>query len=111
MSKETLFYDVIKNMFIGTKTDCQDRFTNLMKIKEKYYEMLEDTLKNNIDEVLKKYPSFRDELFDMLYSFFSRYVTENGSIYYTDTKDVTLFWKTQMYYYVKTNKLCKSIPT
>ena len=73
---------------------------------------------------MEKYPSFREELFDKLYSFFSRYFTESGSIYfnstpfhnniyekvYTDEKDVILFWKTQMLYYVKTDRIFRSLP-
>lgn len=38
-----------------------------------------------IEEALQKYPNFRDELFDKLYSFFSRYFTESGSIYFNST--------------------------
>ncbi|HUM45146.1 MAG TPA: DNA methyltransferase, partial [Fervidobacterium sp.] len=62
-------------------------------------------------------------LFDKLYTFFSRYFSESGSIYfnstpfhnniyekvYTDDKDVVLFWKTQMLYYVKTDRIFRSM--
>jgi len=86
-----------------------------MKIKSNYYRKIENTLKNDIESALQSYPDFRDELFDKLYTFFSRYFSESGSIYfnstpfhnniyekvYTDDKDVVLFWKTQMLYYVK----------
>ncbi|MCA1920372.1 MAG: site-specific DNA-methyltransferase, partial [Flavobacterium piscis] len=99
-------------------------FVNLMKIKSNYYSKIEKKLKDDIKETLKQYPTFRDELFDKLYTFFNRYFTESGSIYfnstpfhnniyekvYTDDKDVILFWKTQMLYYVKTDRIFKSIP-
>nr|WP_312058055.1 site-specific DNA-methyltransferase [Fervidobacterium pennivorans] len=127
MSKEKLFYETLKNVFIGAKIEGQEGqggFINLMRIKSKYYEKIEEVLKKDIEEALKRYPSFRDELFDKLYSFFSRYFTESGAIYfnstpfhnnvyekiYTDDKDVVLFWKTQMLYYVKTDKIFKSMP-
>jgi len=58
-----------------------------------------------------------------LYDFFHRYFSESGSIYfrytplhqnvyekvYTDDKDVMLFWKTHMLYYVKTDRLFKGM--
>jgi adenine specific DNA methylase Mod len=127
MSKEKLFYETLKNVFIGAKIEGQEGqggFINLMRIKSEYYKKIEEVLKKDIEEALKRYPSFRDELFDKLYSFFSRYFTESGAIYfnsapfhnnvyekiYTDDKDVVLFWKTQMLYYVKTDKIFKSMP-
>ncbi|MEO0144935.1 MAG: site-specific DNA-methyltransferase, partial [candidate division WOR-3 bacterium] len=94
-----------------------------MKIKKKYYEKLEEELKESIEQALFKYPDFREELFDKLYSFFKRYFTESGAIYfnstpfhnnvyekvYTDEKDVVLFWKTHMLYYVKTDRVFRSM--
>jgi adenine specific DNA methylase Mod len=124
MSKEKLFYKTLQDIFIGAKVEGQGGFINLMKIKSKYYGKIEGLLKKDIEEALKKYPSFRDELFDKLYSFFSRYFTESGAIYfkstpfhnnvyekiYTDDKDVVLFWKTRMLYYVKTDRIFRSMP-
>lgn len=124
MTKEKQFYQTLQDVFIGAKIEGQGGFINLMRIKSKYYEKIEDLLKKDITEALKKYPSFREELFDKLYSFFTRYFTESGSIYfnstpfhnnvyekvYTNDKDVILFWKTQMLYYVKTDRIFKSIP-
>ncbi|MBX0312230.1 MAG: site-specific DNA-methyltransferase, partial [Sulfurihydrogenibium sp.] len=124
MDKEKLFYKTLQDIFIGAKVEGQGGFINLMKIKSKYYKKVEELLKKDIEEALEKYPAFRDELFDKLYSFFSRYFTESGSIYfkstpfhngiyekiYTDDKDVVLFWKTQMLYYVKTDRIFRSMP-
>jgi adenine specific DNA methylase Mod len=124
VSKEKLFYETLQDIFIGAKVEGQGGFINLMKIKSKYYEKIEELLKKDIEEALKKYPSFREELFDKLHSFFKRYFTESGAIYfnstpfhnnvyekiYTDNKDVILFWKTQMLYYVKTDRIFRSMP-
>ncbi len=123
-SKEQKFYKALQDVFIGAKIEGQGGFVNLMSIKSKYYRNIEGILKNDIETALKTYPSFRDELFDKLYSFFKRYFTESGSIYfnstpfhnniyekvYTDEKDVILFWKTQMLYYVKTDRIFRSLP-
>src|SRR3990167_268408 len=95
-----------------------------MKIKSGYYSQIEKLLKQDIDKAVEKHPAFREELFDKLHSFFNRYFTESGSIYfnstpfhnniyeklYTDEKDVILFWKTQMLYYVKTDRIFRGLP-
>ena len=124
MTKEQKFYKALQDVFIGAKIEGKGGFVNLMRIKSNYYCKIEDILKKDIESALENYPSFRDELFDKLYSFFNRYFTESGSIYfnstpfhnniyekvYTDEKDVILFWKTQMLYYVKTDRIFRSLP-
>ncbi|MBW2106238.1 MAG: hypothetical protein JRI26_09510 [Deltaproteobacteria bacterium] len=124
MTKEQKFYKALQDVFIGAKIEGEGGFINLMRIKSNYYRKIENILKEDIEAALKSYPKFRDELFDKLYSFFSRYFTESGSIYfnstpfhnniyekvYTDEKDVILFWKTQMLYYVKTDRIFRSLP-
>ncbi|MGC9036723.1 MAG: site-specific DNA-methyltransferase, partial [Verrucomicrobiia bacterium] len=123
MTKEQKFYKALEDVFIGARIEGTGGFVNLMRIKSNYYRKIEDILKKDIENALKQYPDFRDELFDKLYSFFSRYFTESGSIYfnstpfhnniyekvYTDDKDVILFWKTQMLYYVKTDRIFSSL--
>jgi adenine-specific DNA-methyltransferase len=124
MTKEQKFYKALQDVFIGAKIEGKGGFVNLMRIKSNYYRKIEDILKEDIETALKSHPKFRDELFDKLHSFFSRYFTESGSIYfnstpfhnnvyekvYTDEKDVILFWKTQMLYYVKTDRIFRSLP-
>lgn len=124
MTKEQKFFKALQDVFIGAKIEGQGGFINLMRIKSNYYSQIEQILKKDIDDALTKYPQFRDELFDKLYSFFSRYFSESGSIYfnstpfhnniyekvYTDERDVVLFWKTQMLYYVKTDRIFRSMP-
>jgi len=124
MTKEEKFYKALQDVFIGAKIEGQGGFVNLMKIKSNYYQKIEELLRKDIEDALKKYPSFREELFDKLYDFFHRYFSESGSIYfnstpfynniyekvYTDDRDVILFWKTQMLYYVKTDRIFRSMP-
>ncbi len=124
MTKEQKFYKALQDVFIGAKIEGKGGFVNLMRIKSNYYHRIEDILKKDIESALENHPKFRNELFDKLYSFFSRYFTESGSIYfnstpfhnniyekvYTDEKDVILFWKTQMLYYVKTDRIFRSLP-
>jgi len=124
LNKEQKFYKALQDVFIGAKIEGKGGFVNLMRIKSNYYRKIENILKKDIEAALKSHPKFRDELFDKLYSFFNRYFTESGSIYfnstpfhnniyekvYTDEKDVILFWKTQMLYYVKTDRIFRSLP-
>lgn len=124
MTKEQKFYKALQDIFIGAEIEGEGGFINLMRIKAGYYSQIEKLLKEDINKAVVKYPAFREELFDKLHSFFSRYFTESGSIYfnstpfhnniyekvYTDEKDVILFWKTQMLYYVKTDRIFRSMP-
>jgi adenine specific DNA methylase Mod len=124
MTKEEKFYEALQDVFIGAKIEGEGGFINLMRIKSTYYSQIEKLLKEDIEKALEKYPTFRDELFNKLYDFFSRYFSESGSIYfnstpfhnnvyekvYTDERDVILFWKTHMLYYVKTDRIFRSMP-
>jgi adenine specific DNA methylase Mod len=125
MSKEEQkFYSTLKDIFIGAKIEGKSGYVNLMRIKSKYFEKIQECLKRDVEKKLKNHPKFREELFDKLYSFFNRYFTESGSIYfdktpfasnvyekvYTDEKDVSLFWKTHPLYYVKSDRIFNSVP-
>jgi hypothetical protein len=128
MTKEQKFYKALQDVFIGAQIEGEGGFVNLMRIKSNYYSQIEKLLQKDIDEKLplsnERNKKFREELFDKLYSFFNRYFTESGSIYfnstpfhnniyekvYTDERDVILFWKTQMLYYVKTDRIFRSLP-
>lgn len=120
---EQKFYTALSDLFVGAEVDGVGGFIKLMKFKRQYYQSIEKLLKLDIYEALKKQPSFREDLFDKLYQFFSLYFTQNGCIYFNHTpfhnqiydkvyngKDVALFWKTNMLYYVKSDKLWRSLP-
>ncbi len=124
MTKEQKFYNALKEIFIGAKVEGESGYINLMRIKSRYYEKgVFPRLQKDIKEVLTPFPEFKEELFDKLYTFFNRYFSESGSIYfrytpihqnvyekvYTNDKDVILFWKTHMLYYVKTDKLFNNL--
>lgn len=124
MTKEQKFYDTLKDIFIGAKVEGESGYINLMGIKSRYYEEgVFPKLQKDIDKALEPFHEFREELFDKLYTFFNRYFSESGSIYfaytpiyqnvyekvYTDDRDVILFWKTHMLYYVKTDRLFKNL--
>jgi adenine-specific DNA-methyltransferase len=124
MTKEEKFFNALKDIFVGAKVEGESGYINLMRIKSNYYEKkIFPQLQNDIDQALEPFPEFREELFDKLYNFFYRYFSESGSIYfrytpfhqnvyekvYTDDRDVILFWKTHMLYYVKTDRLFNNL--
>ena len=123
MTNEEKFYRALESLFIGAKIEGEGGFVNLMGIKSSYYSKIKELLEKDIKKALEKYPKFKEELFDKLYSFFNRYFTKSGSIYfnytpffqnvydkvYTDDEDVILFWKTRMLYYVKTDRIFKNL--
>lgn len=44
-SKESLFYEQLRNIFIGAEIEGQGGFINLMKIKSNYYKKIETFFK------------------------------------------------------------------
>ena len=127
MSKEQKFYDILRDIFVGAKVEGESGYINLMRIKSRYYEKgVFPKLQEDVNKAIEPFSDskdFKEELFDKLYTFFRRYFSESGSIYfrhtplhqnvyekiYTDDKDVILFWKTHMLYYVKTDRLFKNL--
>lgn len=140
---EKKFWDILSSLFVGAKLEGKSGYISLMKAKSKYFETVRTHLHSDINEVLKKNPDFKDELYNKLYSFFHRYFSESGSIYYTytpfyyklytkayesgaansevitydtnfeqiatDKQDTALFYKTSMLYYVKTDRIIRSL--
>ncbi|QAV34254.1 site-specific DNA-methyltransferase [Fervidobacterium changbaicum] len=127
MSKfESDFYKALEDLFIGAQIEGKSGYINLMKFKSAYYNnVVKPKLADLITQELetKGIEDFREELFEKLYTFFKRYFSESGSIYFTYTSwsekiyeriydpenDVALFWKTRMLYYVKTEKRYQSM--
>ena len=120
---EKRFYDALENLFIGANIEGEGGYINLLKIKSEYYKKILEQFKKEVEEEQIITDSFKEEFFDKLYSFFEKYFSESGSVYfvktanwqrvyeqvYTDNKDVVLFWKTHMLYYVKSDILFQSM--
>ncbi|MCQ2676464.1 site-specific DNA-methyltransferase [Helicobacter pylori] len=131
-TNEAQFYEVLENLFIGVKIEDQPEslldpnakavkngMINLMKAKSQYYHHKKQELRKLIDSKCQDNNDLKEELFDKLYSFFKRYFSANGGIYFNDTplydnlytksdyekcslkKDTALFYKTKDLYYVK----------
>ena len=123
-TKEKRFLDALEALFTGAEVEGDSGFINLMRMKRVHFNSIRPKLMEKIDNRAEKDSSFREELFDKLYTFFKRYFCESGSIYfrhlpafsktyqqvYADGRDVALSWKTQMLYYVKSDVLVRSMP-
>ncbi|MFP6226548.1 site-specific DNA-methyltransferase [Helicobacter pylori] len=137
-TNEAQFYEVLENLFIGVKIEDQQEnlldpspkavkngMVNLLKAKSKYYQSKKQELEKLIDLKCQNNNDLKEELFDKLYSFFKRYLSANGGIYFNDTplydslytksdyekcslkKDTALFYKTKDLYYVKSETIYK----
>ncbi|WP_423752501.1 site-specific DNA-methyltransferase [Helicobacter pylori] len=137
-TNEAQFYEVLENLFIGIKIEdkqeslldpnakaVKNGMLNLLKAKSKYYQSKKQELKKLIDLKCQNNNDLKEELFDKLYSFFKRYLSANGGIYFNDTplydslytksgyekcslkKDTALFYKTKDLYYVKSETIYK----
>lgn len=120
---ENKFYQALENIFTGANIEGDSGYVNLLKIKSSYYRLILEEFKKSVNNEQIITDSFKEEFFDKLYSFFEKYFSESGSVYfvktanwqrvyeqvYTDNKDVVLFWKTHMLYYVKSDILFQSI--
>ncbi|GAA8405790.1 hypothetical protein HpBT230_00350 [Helicobacter pylori] len=131
-TNEAQFYEVLENLFIGVKIEDEQEslldpspravksgMINLLKAKSKYYQSKKQELEKLIGLKCQNNNDLKEELFDKLYSFFKRYLSANGGIYFNDTplydslytksdyekcslkKDTALFYKTKDLYYVK----------
>ena len=123
MKHEKKFYDALERIFVGAPIEGEGGYVNLLKIKEKYYRQVVDSLKTDINNDAVISESFKEDFYNLLFNFFEKYFSECGSVYFTktanwqkvyekvysDNKDVVLFWKTNMLYYVKSDILFRSI--
>jgi len=111
---EQKFYSALKDVFVGEKVEGESGYVNLMKIKNEYFEKIKPFIEREINETITD-DSAREELFEKLYTFFESYFSDTGTPFfdktqlhknlyekvYTERDDVSLFWKTQKLYYVK----------
>jgi len=123
--KEKRFLDALESLFTGAEVEGDSGFINLMRMKHDYFRDIQMVLMESVEERVKEEDSsFREELFDKLWTFFSQYFCESGSIYfrhlpafariyervYAGGEDVALVWKTKNLYYVKSDTLVRSMP-
>ncbi len=84
--KEKRFLDALESLFTGAEVEGDSGFVNLMRMKRDYFRSIRPKLMERIDKRAGKDTAFREELFDKLYTFFSCYFCESGSIYFRHLK-------------------------
>jgi adenine-specific DNA-methyltransferase len=79
VTHEQKFFDAVRDVFVGARVEGQSGYLNLMQIKASYFEKaVKSQLIANVADELKDFLEFREEMFDKLYSFFSRYFCKSG---------------------------------
>lgn len=122
-TKTHKFFEILENTFVGERIEGRGGYVNLLKVKSEYFNRrVKPELEKLIEEKTQEFPEFREELLDRLYDFFHKYLNETGTPlmgltpYYASVfdriygeKDVKLYWKTSRHYYVKSDRLLKSM--
>ncbi|WP_195251370.1 DNA methyltransferase [Romboutsia sp. 1001713B170207_170306_H8] len=118
------FYTSMTSAFlgdVGKKIEGNSGYTNLMHIKNLYFAQVIPLIDKEIDSKFNE--SNKEEAYNKLYTFFDSYLNETGTPFfyntqihknlydkvYSDTKDVSLFWKTRKLFYVKSEALYTSL--
>ena len=79
------FYQKLEEVFVGAKFEGEGGFIKLLNIKSKYYETIKDKLEGEVMKFVKDGTQESEDMYAKLYSFFNRYFSPNGSLYFTDT--------------------------
>lgn len=107
----------------STLNTAQSGFTNLLMIKERYFTHIKAHLEARIKALVGDDIIETNDIYNKLYTFFDNYLNETGTPFFTDTpiykniyakiysnsKDTSLFYKTQNLYYVKSDTLYQSL--
>ena len=141
-STEARFLALFSQYFLGAEISGTpgSGFVNLLRMKKRHYKAFERSFhqkmgkaiadahaaigQGNAAQPLVERDKLRADIFNKLHSFFSRYFSESGSVYFCNTpkwqpiferlrapeRDVSLVWKTSGLYYVKSDTLIRSMP-
>lgn len=125
MNYKKAFYSKLEDCYLGVKikdfhkgNTAKSGFSNLLKIKEQYFAHIKAYLESQIES-----EPLSHDIHNKLYTFFDSYLNESGTPFFTDTpiykniyakvysnsKDTSLFYKTQNLYYVKSDILYQSL--
>lgn len=77
------FYKALEDIFVGAKVRGKGGFINLMNIKSEHYNKIRYAVEEEIIRVAGDDTPQEDDMYANLYSFFSRYFSPNGSLYFT----------------------------
>ena len=125
MNYKKAFYSKLEDCYLGVKIKdfeegniAKSGFSNLLQIKEQYFNHIKAYLDSQIEGELQSH-----DIYNKLFTFFDSYLNESGTPFFNDTpaykniyakiytnsKDTSLFYKTQNLYYVKSDTLYQSL--
>lgn len=125
MDYKKAFYSKLEDCYLGVKIKdfhqgniAKSGFSNLLQIKEQYFAHI----KAYLDSQIAGEPQSHD-IYNKLFTIFDSYLNESGTPFFNDTpiykniyakvysnsKDTSLFYKTQNLYYVKSDTLYQSL--
>ena len=87
MTKEQLFFKILKGFFVGAQVQGKTGYIRLMQIKSHYYnKCVLPSLNDGIHRRLSPFPEYREEIFEQLCAFLSRCLSPTGSICLNKTR-------------------------
>lgn len=125
MDYKKAFYSKLEDCYLGVKIKdfhqgniAKSGFSNLLQIKEQYFNHIKAYLESQIES-----EPLSHDIYNKLFTFFDSYLNESGTPFFNDTpaykniyakvysnsKDTSLFYKTQNLYYVKSDTLYQSL--
>jgi adenine specific DNA methylase Mod len=118
-NQERTFYKALSDIFLGPEVNGDSGYVNLRQVKSEYFKNILPPLREYVEGQLKEFPEYREELYRKLFDFFTRCFSESGSLRPVSSrrvtferndekKDVLLCWETQMFYYVRSDKIFNS---
>jgi hypothetical protein len=108
------FFSLLQSHFYGTKLSGKTGKTKMLMYKWQFFE----AIKKQIEGKIETYKEQKEGFYNILYTFFSKYLNETGTPFLNTTKskkelvfinnsreDVKLFYKTEGLYYVKSERI------
>jgi len=121
--EKSKFWSILENLYAGAKPDGESGYVNLIQKKREYFtDFVKPKLEEYVNQRIKDFPEFEEELYNKLYTFFEPYFSDTGSVFFVKSyiyykqyeriytnEDVKLFWKTKDLYYIKSDVLIRSM--
>ncbi|MGB9795193.1 DNA methyltransferase [Fervidobacterium gondwanense] len=121
--EKSKFWSILENLYAGAKPDGESGYVNLIQKKRDYFtDFVKPKLEEYVNQRIKDFPEFEEELYNKLYTFFEPYFSDTGSVFFVKSyiyykqyeriytnEDVKLFWKTKDLYYIKSDVLIRSM--
>ncbi len=86
MGYKEKFWDILEDLFVGQKVEGKGGYINLLGVKSTYFKnFMAPTLRAFMVDSLKNMRDFEEELYYKLYTFFHRYFSETGTVYFNYT--------------------------